>query len=63
MMSRLKKRPKAAKTRLAARKARSAVYRTSFSSRYRPAPKQWLTLTEAPMPPPTAIQMKMFVKA
>lgn len=54
-------RPTAPSTTLSARNESSAVRIAVFMRWYCPAPKSRLTITDAPMPPPPATQMKMFV--
>ena len=63
MIWRLKSRPNAARRTLTARKDRKAVETASFIRLYSLAPKYLLTMTEAPTPPPTAMQMKILVRA
>ena len=63
MIWRQKASPNAASRMLTARKVRKAVDTASFILLYSFAPKCLLTMTEAPTPPPTAMQMKTLVRA
>ena len=60
-IGRLNASPKPPSSRLTARKTASAVYTAVFILAYCRAPKYWLTMTDAPIPPPIATQMKILV--
>ena len=63
MMLRLRSRPTAPSSMLTPRNASSAVFTASRILTYSFEPKSRLTMTDAPIPPPIAMQIKMFVSA